>query len=77
MLPQVDSRNSGDSSSTASSLIASASCGITSACSFIDEKDALLQLLMAKFSSELTRYQRNNFYKILSLINNKYDPNKE
>ena len=77
MQSQAVSDNASKCSSIASSLIAIASSGISSARLLFYEKNAILQLLLAKFSSELTRYQRNDFCKILSLINKKYDHNKE
>ena len=35
---------------------------------FIENDDTLLQLLLAKFLSQLTRYQRQNFCDILQLL---------
>ena len=55
-------------SSNASSLVANATCGTISAQYYLHKEDTLLQLLLAKFSNGLTRYQRSEFCEILNLI---------
>ena len=53
--------------SNAMSIIAQSNCGNISEETIIKKDDALLQLLLARFTSRLTRYQRHNFCNILRI----------
>ena len=59
------------------SLVAQSYCGNVNGESLIRKDDALLQILLARFTSHLTRYQRHDFGNILHLLQNHYRDSKK
>ena len=57
-----------ETSLVATSLVAKANSGTTFAERFIENTETLLQLLLANFSSQLTRYQRYDLCDIMKLV---------
>ena len=55
------------------SLVTQSHCGNVHGESLIRKDDALLQLLLARFTSHLTRYQRHDFCNILHLSQHHYE----
>ena len=58
--------------SSASSLVAMANCGTRSVESYISRNDIILHILLARFMSKISRYQRHDLCEILKLIKKRY-----
>ena len=57
---------------SASSLVALANCGTESMDCYISNEDTILHMLLARFTSKLSRYQRHDLCEIFKLLQNKY-----
>ena len=57
---------------SASSLVALANCGTESMDCYISNEDTMLHMLLARFTSKLSRYQRHDLCEIFKLLQNKY-----
>ena len=57
---------------SASSLVAKANCGTGLLQPLISNEDTMLHILLARFTSKITRYQRHDLCEIINLIKKKY-----
>ena len=55
-----------------SSLVAKANCGTESIQRLISNEDTMLHILLARFTSKISRYQRHDLCEIINLIKKKY-----